>query len=75
MLCIIFSVVRFKYYLIGRKFVLEVNHHPLTYLHKLKATNARLTRWALSLQPYRFRVVHIAEANDIGADLLSRSSM
>ena len=29
-------------------------------------------RWVLGLQPYKFRVLHVAGSDNIGADLLSR---
>jgi hypothetical protein len=34
--------------------------------------NSRLMRWALQLQPYRFRIVAIKGSNNVGADYLSR---
>ena len=72
-LAIIFGVHRFQYYLLGKEFILEVDHKPLIYMNKAKSSNSRLVRWSLSLQSFRFRVVHIAGADNVGADLLSRS--
>ncbi|XP_052079017.1 uncharacterized protein LOC127717282 [Mytilus californianus] len=45
---------------------------PLTYLNKKKVENARLMRWALALQPYRFRIVAVKGIDNVGADYLSR---
>ena len=71
-LAVVFGILRFDYYLRGREFILEVDHKPLTYLPTFKGKNDRLLRWPLSLQAYQFRVVHVAGADNIGADLLSR---
>lgn len=71
-LAIIFGILRFDYYLCGREFILETDHKPLTYLQTFRGKNDRLLRWALSLQAYKFRLVHVAGADNIGADLLSR---
>ena len=71
-LAILFGITRFNYYLYGREFFLEVDHKPLTYMHNFKGTNARLMRWAIGLQPYKFQIVHIAGESNVGADLLSR---
>ena len=72
-LAIVFGVDKFKFYLMGKEFVLEVDHRPLVYLNKFKGSNSRLVRWALSLQPYRFRTIYIPGAENVGADLLSRT--
>lgn len=71
-LAIVFGVSKFQYYLLGREFILEVDHKPLIYMHKLKGSNSRLMRWALALQPYRFRIVHIRGCDNLGSDFLSR---
>ncbi|XP_045134079.1 uncharacterized protein LOC123517739 [Portunus trituberculatus] len=71
-LAVVFGVLRFDYYLRGREFILEVDHKPLLYLETFKGKNDRVLRWALSLQAYRFRVVHIAGKDNVGADLMSR---
>ncbi|KAK3880810.1 hypothetical protein Pcinc_014731 [Petrolisthes cinctipes] len=72
-LAIVFGVAKFDYYLRGKEFILETDHKPLVYLKTSKCSNDRLMRWALRLQDYPFRVVHIAGRDNVGADLLSRS--
>jgi hypothetical protein len=72
LLAIIFGVSKFRYYLLGKQFMLEVDHRPLVYLNKFKGQNDRLLRWALSLQPYNFRIVYIPGKDNLGADMLSR---
>ncbi|XP_076060384.1 uncharacterized protein LOC143036684 [Oratosquilla oratoria] len=72
-LAVVFGIQRFDYYLRGREFVLEVDHKPLTYLHTFKGKNDRLLRWTLSLQAYKFRIVHVTGVDNIGADLLCRA--
>ena len=62
-----------NYYLMGREFILEVDHKPLVYMSKNKGSNDKVLRWCLALQPYRYRIVHIAGEDNVGADLLSRS--
>ena len=71
-LAIVYGIGKFRQYLLGREFVLETDHKPLVYLNKLKNSNSRLMRWALSLQPYMFRVVHIPGKDHVGPDFLSR---
>lgn len=72
-LAIVFGVQRFEYYLKGKEFILEVDHKPLVYMNTAKSSNNRLIRWALCLQSFRFRIVHVAGTDNVGADLLSRS--
>ena len=72
-LSMVWAINKFKYYLIGKEFILEVDHKPLIYLNKFKGSNSRLMRWAIALQPYRFSLVHIPGKENVGADLLSRN--
>jgi len=73
LLAVVFGVEKFKFYLLGKAFILEVDHQPLVYLRRFKGSNPRLMRWALSLQAYEFRSVHIPGKDNVGADFLSRS--
>lgn len=61
-----------KYYLLGKEFVLETDHRALQWLHRMRDSNARITRWHLSLQPYKFVVKFRAGKDNVLADFLSR---
>ena len=73
-LAIIFATQKFSNFLLGAKFLLEVDHRPLVYLNKMKNMNGRLARWSLCLQPFSFSIVHLSGIHNIGADYLSRCS-
>ena len=72
-LAIVWGIQKYEPYLYGREFVLQTDHQALTYLHRAKQTNARIMRWALTLQPYRFRIESIKSSQNVGADFLSRA--
>ena len=72
-LAIVFAVQKFSVYLLGKPFLLEVDHRPLVYLSKMKNLNSRLARWSLCLQPYSYTIVYVPGAENVGADFLSRS--
>ncbi len=44
-LAIRWAVLTLRYYLLGREFTLCSDHAPLQWLHRMKDTNARITRW------------------------------
>ena len=69
---IIWGIEKFRKYLYGVEFLLETNHKPLSYLQTAKVLNPRIMRWAMRLQPYRFRIVAIRGQDNLGADYLSR---
>jgi hypothetical protein len=71
-LAVVWGIKKFHQYLYGKEFLLENDHQPLTFLNKAKTENSRLMRWALQLQPYRFRMIAIKGSENVGADYLSR---
>ena len=71
-LAIKLGVQAFKVYLLGRTFTIQTDHRALVWLDRLKEHNARLTRWSLALQPYRFSVQHRTGRSNGNADALSR---
>ena len=44
-LAIKLGIQAFRFYLLGRPFVVQTDHRSLEWLHRLKDSNARLTRW------------------------------
>ncbi|KAL0148266.1 hypothetical protein M9458_056412, partial [Cirrhinus mrigala] len=71
-LAIKWAVLESRYYLLGRKFTLVTDHAPLQWMARAKETNARVTRWFLTLQDFHFEVRHRAGATNNNADGLSR---
>ncbi len=72
-LAIRWAVLTLRYYLLGREFTLCSDHAPLQWLHRMKDTNAWITRWYLALQPFKFKVIHRPGAQMAVADFLSRN--
>lgn len=71
LLAIIKAFEHFKYYLIGRKFILRSDHKALEYLSTTKNENSRLLRWSLKMQEYKYDFEYIkGETNP--ADGISR---
>ena len=75
-LAVVWSVDRFKHYLLGREFTIATNHKALTSALGENCANktyqSRLLRWVDRLLPYQFKIVHIP-GTDMGiVDCLSR---
>lgn len=71
-LAIVFFTEKFRYYLLGRRFLIRTDHRALEYIFKGAANNSKLARWALRLQEFCFDVVYIKGTDNVVADNLSR---
>ncbi|KAK7495278.1 hypothetical protein BaRGS_00013460 [Batillaria attramentaria] len=69
---VVWAIRKFELYLYGREFTLQTDHQALQYLRSSRMTNGRLMCWALSLQPFSFRVEVIPGKDNVGADFLSQ---
>lgn len=65
------AIEKFRYYLLGRKFILKTDHQALLSMLRSKKTNSRLLRWSLILQEYDFEISYI-RGEENAADVLSR---
>ena len=71
-LAIVKGIKHFRTYLEGSTFTVQTDHIPFTNLGNHKDSHGRLARWALSLQPYDFAIVHRSGKVNANTDGLSR---
>jgi len=71
-LALIWGIQKYNRYLYGREFVMETDHLGLQYLKTGNVRNARVMRWNLALQDYKFKVHYIKGSENGMADYLSR---
>ena len=62
----------FRPYVYGRKFIIETDHKPLTWLWSLKTPNIRLIRWRLKLEEYNYEIKYKKGCENKVANVLSR---
>ncbi|KAL7297542.1 hypothetical protein TKK_0009902 [Trichogramma kaykai] len=72
LLAIVEACRHFRSYVYGRKFVIEKDHKPLTWLWSLKTPNSKLIRWRIKLEEYDYEVKYRKGCENHVADGLSR---
>ena len=70
-LAVVNAVQHFRVHLTGVPFVEITDHKCLQYLHKLRNESSRLMKWALTLQPYDYKVKHRPGKENANADALN----
>ncbi len=71
-LAMVFSLHKFKHYLLGNKFVFYVDHMALIYLVNLPHVFGKITKWLLLFFKYDFIVVYKPGKTHVVVDALSR---
>ena len=71
-LAMIYSVGKFRHYLLANHFFFYVDHQALIYLVNRPVVSGRIARWMLLLQEYEFEVVYKSGRRHLMADHLSR---
>ncbi|GBP14109.1 Retrovirus-related Pol polyprotein from transposon 17.6 [Eumeta japonica] len=72
LLAIIWATKYFRPYLFGRKFIIETDHKPLTWLFSIKEPNSKLIRWRLKLSEFDYEIKYKKGTKNGNADALSR---
>lgn len=71
-LSLVWAVEKFHMYLFGKEFTLATDHKPLEFIFSSRSKPcARIERWVLRLQTYKFKVMYIPGKTNI-ADSFSR---
>ena len=71
-LAVVWAMKKFDRYLLGKEFILKTDHKALLWLLDNHSKGRRLTRWALEIQEYFFKIQFIKGSENIIADYLSR---
>nr|GEU54377.1 hypothetical protein [Tanacetum cinerariifolium] len=72
MLAVVYAFDKFRSYLIMNKSIVYTDHSTLKYLFAKKDSKARLLRWVLLLQEFKFKVIDTKGAKNLAVDHLSR---
>nr|GEZ27864.1 reverse transcriptase domain-containing protein [Tanacetum cinerariifolium] len=72
MLAVVYAFEKFQSYLIMNKSIVYTDHSALKYLFAKKDSKARLLRWVLLLQEFKFKVIDTKGAENLAVDYLSR---
>ncbi|GJX38056.1 reverse transcriptase domain-containing protein [Tanacetum coccineum] len=72
MLAVVYAFEKFRSYLILNKSIVYTDHSALKYLFAKKDSKARLIRWVLLLQEFKFKVTDTKGAENLAADHFSR---
>lgn len=72
LLSIVQCLKKFRIYILGQPLTIITDNKALTFLQQCHLNNSRITRWILSIQEYRFNVIHCKGKDNIVADILSR---
>ena len=68
----VYNIMKFRHYLLGRKFTFHVHHSALLYLVNKQALTGRLARWMLLLQEFDFQIHHRSGVQHAVTGYLSR---
>ena len=72
LLAIVEACKHSRLYIYGRKFVIETDHKPLTWLWSLKTPSTRKIRWKIKLEEFNFEIKYAKGNENNVADALSR---
>ena len=66
------SLIKFRQYLVGNKFVVKTDHNSLKYFLTQKDLNEMQKKWGSKIQEFEFDIEYVKGKNNLVADALSR---
>ena len=72
MLAVVFSVHKFRTYLVNNKFEIRSDHRALEFLTTTKLIAGKMLRWVMYLEQFQYEIVHISGIHNYLPDAISR---
>ena len=72
LLALVTFLNHFRFYLLGRSFLVRTDHNSLTWLMRFRHIEGQLARWIEAVAQFDFKIAHRAGKNHGNADGLSR---
>lgn len=72
LLAVVTFIRQFRYFLLGKRFILRTDHSSLRWLHSFKNIEGQAARWLEQLSNFDYTIVHRAGKDHQNADGLSR---
>lgn len=71
-MAIVLAVLKWKYFLLGRHFIIRTDQQSLKYLMEQREIGPKYQKWVSKLMGYNFTIQYKSGASDTVADALSR---
>ena len=66
------ALIKFRQYLVGKKFVVKTDHNNLRYFLTQKDLNERQQKWVSKIQAFEIDIEYLKGKNNLVVDALSR---
>ena len=66
------TLIKFRKYFVGNKFVVKTDHNNLRYFLTQKDINERKQKWVSKIQSFYFYIEYVKGKNNVVVDALSR---
>jgi hypothetical protein len=72
LLALVHAINKFRHYITGYQYFVDIDHSTIKFLMKKPITNTRVTRWLLLLQEFNINIIDRHGKDNLVADFLSR---
>jgi len=72
LLAVVYALKQFRQYVLGRPFVIRVDHSSLQWLRRTPEPLAQQARWLAYIEQFQYRIEHRPGHRHVNADALSR---
>lgn len=72
LLAVVMSITKWRHYLLGRQFLIKIDHQSLKFLLEQKVTTLMQQKWLSKLLGFDYQILYRSGKTNVAADALSR---